>query len=451
MLKIHNETMQPKSYSNINKGTYHTNTHHSTSSQDRISSNSLFNQRAVHKKSISMLYHTKQNIYNIKHSIPIIKQNIPKNNFALQLGNPIAHQRMHSDIIYNHIQIDENKRKKSLGAKYDSKVTPYHYEKKSLQIKSKNILINIAKYNTNSTYSSYLKRIASKRLGSPIRNYPLNNIKGNSFIENTTDHVDSFDSKDMRNSNFTSQRQSSINQTDISAALNISSNMKDNSIYLNNAFGIKKLTPNVLINTKTKSNYQTTIPSTITGSPLRKLSCITKYQYSPSPLNFINKIDRIRKVQKVSNQITQFYQIGKILGTGAFGKVYLGVHKLTLKKVAIKTIKKEFLENKDNMEKLMREVNILKSLYHPSIIQFFEQFETDTYLCLILELCEGGDLLSYVRKRKKLSEDQARFIFRQIIEGVLCCHNNSILHRDIKLDNILFNSKGMVKVPALNR
>jgi serine/threonine protein kinase len=64
----------------------------------------------------------------------------------------------------------------------------------------------------------------------------------------------------------------------------------------------------------------------------------------------------------------------------------------------------------------------------------------------VIELCAGGDLLNYVRKRRKLKEDVAKHIFRQIIEGLGYCHSKSIVHRDIKLDNILLDSEGEVKI-----
>jgi MAP/microtubule affinity-regulating kinase len=63
-----------------------------------------------------------------------------------------------------------------------------------------------------------------------------------------------------------------------------------------------------------------------------------------------------------------------------------------------------------------------------------------------MELCVGGDLLNYVRKRRKLKEEVARHLFRQIVEGLKYCHSKSVLHRDIKLDNILLDDKGVVKI-----
>ncbi len=65
---------------------------------------------------------------------------------------------------------------------------------------------------------------------------------------------------------------------------------------------------------------------------------------------------------------------------------------------------------------------------------------------MILELCAGGDLLNYVRKRRRLKEDYAKYIFLQIVEGLMHIHQKGVLHRDIKLDNILLDGKGTVKI-----
>ena len=63
-----------------------------------------------------------------------------------------------------------------------------------------------------------------------------------------------------------------------------------------------------------------------------------------------------------------------------------------------------------------------------------------------MEVCGGGDLLTYVRRRRKLKEDTARFLFKQIVTGLAYCHTKNVLHRDIKLDNILLTSQGDVKI-----
>lgn len=94
----------------------------------------------------------------------------------------------------------------------------------------------------------------------------------------------------------------------------------------------------------------------------------------------------------------------------------------------------------------MHEVGILLKLRHPSVVKLYETFETRRHIMLVMELCAGGDLLNFVRKRKKLDEPLAKVIFKQVIEGIGYIHSKRILHRDIKLDNILLDGKGQVKI-----
>lgn len=135
-----------------------------------------------------------------------------------------------------------------------------------------------------------------------------------------------------------------------------------------------------------------------------------------------------------------------MLGRGAFGKVNLGMHKLTRKMIAIKSINKEYLSEEKQRSKIMHEVNLLLSLRHPSVVKLYETFETSRHIMLVMELCAGGDLLNFVRKRKKLDEMTAKVIFKQVIEGIAYVHSRKVLHRDIKLDNILLDGKGNVKI-----
>lgn len=89
---------------------------------------------------------------------------------------------------------------------------------------------------------------------------------------------------------------------------------------------------------------------------------------------------------------------------------------------------------------------LMKNLKKNSIIKIYETFESSKYIVIIMEYISGGDLLSYVRKRTKLSETTAKFIFRQIIEAIEYIHSNNIVHRDIKLDNILIDINNNIKV-----
>jgi len=143
---------------------------------------------------------------------------------------------------------------------------------------------------------------------------------------------------------------------------------------------------------------------------------------------------------------TNFYRVGRSLGKGAFGKVNLGMHKLTGKLVAIKSINKKCFTSKESKRKVMQEYSILKNLRHPNVIRLYESFESAKHILIVTELCTGGDLANYVRKEKRLSESKAKLVTKKILEGLAHCHSRRVLHRDIKLDNVLLNADGELKI-----
>ena len=134
------------------------------------------------------------------------------------------------------------------------------------------------------------------------------------------------------------------------------------------------------------------------------------------------------------------------MGKGAFGKVNLAIHRLSEKFVALKSINKTFLSEEASKRKVMQEFNILRRTRHKNIVRLYESFETSSHIVFVMEVCGAGDLLTYVRRRRKLKEDVAKNMFKQVIEGLRYCHSKNILHRDIKLDNILLTSEGDIKI-----
>ena len=128
------------------------------------------------------------------------------------------------------------------------------------------------------------------------------------------------------------------------------------------------------------------------------------------------------------------YKILSKLGSGSFGKVFLAQNIFTKEKVAMKEIKKA---NKDLLSdgEIKDEIDILKSLDHPDIVRIIESFNTRDSYVLVTEYCEGGEL--YDQVRNQLSETQIAVIFKQLLSGLAYLHSHNIVHRDLKLENIL--------------
>ena len=137
---------------------------------------------------------------------------------------------------------------------------------------------------------------------------------------------------------------------------------------------------------------------------------------------------------------SSFYMIGKQLGKGAFGKVYLGLHRLTGLKVAIKAIDKSIIQDEKTRRNVFQEVYVMKKVNHPNVIKLLEVFESNRHLMIVLEYAGGGDLLQLVKSREHLSETEGKHVFSQVIDAVKACHTNNIIHRDVKLDNLLITT-----------
>eukprot|EP00762_Andalucia_godoyi_P001115 ANDGO_01944.mRNA.1 SNF1-related protein kinase catalytic subunit alpha KIN10 len=140
------------------------------------------------------------------------------------------------------------------------------------------------------------------------------------------------------------------------------------------------------------------------------------------------------------------YKLGQTLGKGSFGKVKLGEHEKTGYKVAVKILNRQKIKTSQMDKKIRREINILKLFRHPHIIRLYEVIETKTDIFLIMEYVSGGELFDYIVTKGKLSEDEARKFFQQIISGVEYCHRFRVVHRDLKPENLLLDGDRSVKI-----
>lgn len=140
------------------------------------------------------------------------------------------------------------------------------------------------------------------------------------------------------------------------------------------------------------------------------------------------------------------YILGKTIGEGTFGKVKLGTHILTGEKVAVKILEKERIVDVADVERVAREIHILKLVQHPHVIQLYEIIETPKQLYLIMEFCNGGELFDYIVASGRVREREACRFFHQIIAGVEQIHRMNVVHRDLKPENLLLDEQKNIKI-----
>ncbi|KAM4542263.1 MAP/microtubule affinity-regulating kinase 3a isoform 4-T4 [Odontesthes bonariensis] len=139
------------------------------------------------------------------------------------------------------------------------------------------------------------------------------------------------------------------------------------------------------------------------------------------------------------------YRLLKTIGKGNFAKVKLARHIPTGREVAIKIIDKTQL-NPNSLQKLFREVRIMKILNHPNIVKLFEVIETERTLYLVMEYASGGEVFDYLVAHGRMKEKEARAKFRQIVSAVQYCHQKHIVHRDLKAENLLLDADMNIKI-----
>ena len=150
----------------------------------------------------------------------------------------------------------------------------------------------------------------------------------------------------------------------------------------------------------------------------------------------------ISKLKQIGN-----YQLGQEIGSGAFGKVILGKHIPTDEKVAIKVLDKIILnETPEDYKLVKQELSILKIVKHKYIVRLYEIIETPRHIFIIMEYCDGGDMMNYILTRGRLTETESLKFFHQLINALYYLHSQNITHRDIKIDNLLLDSNFNLKL-----
>ena len=151
-------------------------------------------------------------------------------------------------------------------------------------------------------------------------------------------------------------------------------------------------------------------------------------------------INDLNTYQLPSNCFSSHYKILSFLGEGSYGKVFKAREISTGRVIAVK--KMSIGDSQSKYNKIIKEINLLKSLDHPNIVKYYDFFQEEEYIYLMMEYLEGCTLKQYIKNNENISEDNARIIIKQLLTALSYLHYTcDICHRDVKPENIMFKEK----------
>ena len=349
------------------------------------------------------------------------------NNYFENISNqnifPITISNYKNNYININININNKKNKKSNTTFYLNRIT------KSKIITNKNTK-NINNTNTKLKQKELPKKNISSGTKSKISKKLNPKYKIKSSIANKINNL-------INNTNLNNIKYKQISYFDVKKSqmpMTYTSSLIQNESYTK-PLSKQKNSKNIELNTKNNNNSSILTPKDF-------------HYYQQESLKLINYI---KKYGLEHNNISypetdmNYYKIGRNIGHGAFGKVNIALHVLSGHIVAIKSFNK--IKKSFPLNRIYYEIKLLKKLRnHKNIIKYFEHFETEKYFCIVMENISGGNLLNAINKMSKFSEPMARNIFKQLILTIKYLHNMSIVHRDIKPDNILLELDNTIKL-----
>ncbi|KAL0228389.1 hypothetical protein RCL1_004532 [Eukaryota sp. TZLM3-RCL] len=139
------------------------------------------------------------------------------------------------------------------------------------------------------------------------------------------------------------------------------------------------------------------------------------------------------------------FETVRMIGKGGFGEVRLVRHVASEKLLALKLISKNDILQRGYLAQILNEREVM-SYYSPFLVQLHASFTTEKHLCLLMDFCSGGDLMALLIRDNIFPEHQAKFYAAEIVEALDACHRRSVIHRDLKPDNILIDADGHIKL-----
>ncbi|XP_072378705.1 serine/threonine-protein kinase polo [Diabrotica undecimpunctata] len=146
------------------------------------------------------------------------------------------------------------------------------------------------------------------------------------------------------------------------------------------------------------------------------------------------------------NHTKTSYKKGKFYGKGGFAKCYELTNSLNNQSYAGKIVSKTLMQKQNQKEKMTQEIQIHQSLRHKNVVGFYNFFDDNHNIYIILELCRKKSMMELHKRRKALTEPETRFYMKQILSGVQYLHQARIIHRDLKLGNLFLNDNLIVKI-----
>lgn len=150
-------------------------------------------------------------------------------------------------------------------------------------------------------------------------------------------------------------------------------------------------------------------------------------------------------MKKVKRKLGK-YEVGRTIGEGTFAKVKFARNTETGENVAIKVLAKSTILKHRMVEQIKREISIMKIVRHPCIVRLHEVLASQTKIYIVQEFVTGGELFDKIVHLGRLSEDEARRYFQELIDAIAHCHSKGVYHRDLKPENLLLDFQGNLKI-----
>ena len=434
-------------------------------------SNSFFNDNWKRKGYKHTIRAKKNSIFNKKKDARVYKDSLVSftNRNASLKNNNINHKETRKKLAFsfanNIVKSEKKPKNKTPKISISNKSRQFIFKRKPLttkfsKLKNKEFFKDTNKVTGKNQYKRQVKKVKSikglskktedKRLRIPLTMKGINKFtftpqesRENLYFNSKRDKKEQREEEEVREISFNEYKKGEVtdnNQVVINSPQPISSLTDSLNNQEGSSFKVSKR------NSFRKINTEDVIPEENVDSKMSWTLKISKDIFKQKE-DLVNSIKQhIIREDSVPITNLDYYQISKLLGEGSYGKVYMGNSLLLAEPVAIKCYEKMKIKTDTSFNRILQEIDILKDLNHRNIVKLYEIFENKKFIFLVLEYSDNSDILSRLRDKGVFHEDEFIPLLVQILSALKYIHSKSILHRDIKLDNILLTSNNVIKL-----